>query len=178
MSIGSNATGGELHQCKPACRRHSHKKQMQRGHCNWQQRAERKLLPLEEACHRPFKGLQVYTDRCFQEHASSAECKLQVMMEVSIRAKQYPIPFAIEEIVRKNLQQMLQKGIIEHYYFPYWSQVAVVKEKDSLCHTPLHWLSKVKLWASLPCIVLLRICVDNNNNIHWLQTTEPNINSW
>ncbi|XP_049514006.1 uncharacterized protein LOC125941102 [Dermacentor silvarum] len=58
------------------------------------------------------------------------QCKLQVTTEAPIQAKQYPIPFAIQETVQKEVQQMLRQGIIERSDSPYQSPVVVVKKKD------------------------------------------------
>lgn len=58
------------------------------------------------------------------------QCRLRTTTEAPVQAKHYPIPFAIQETVRKEVEEMLQQEIIERSDSPYQSPVVVVKKKD------------------------------------------------
>ncbi|XP_072140178.1 uncharacterized protein [Dermacentor andersoni] len=57
-------------------------------------------------------------------------CKLTTTATEPVNVRQYPIPFAVQQAVEEEVQQMLAQGIIEPSDSPYHSPVVVVKKKD------------------------------------------------
>lgn len=47
-----------------------------------------------------------------------------------MKSKPYPIPFTLQKDIEKELQQMLELGVIEHSESPYATPLLVVKKKD------------------------------------------------
>lgn len=58
------------------------------------------------------------------------ECKLRLTTETPVNVRPYPIPFAIQEAVEQEVQDMLKQGIIEPSDSPYQAPIVVVKKKD------------------------------------------------
>lgn len=58
-------------------------------------------------------------------------CHLQMKTHVLVQVKQYAIPFAIQNTVDKEINEMLQQGIIEKLVLQYSSPAVVVKKPDS-----------------------------------------------
>jgi len=56
--------------------------------------------------------------------------EIKLNTEVPIRSKAYPIPQAIKEEVKKEIDDMLEAGIIKESDSPYASGVVIVKKKD------------------------------------------------
>ena len=48
----------------------------------------------------------------------------------SIRCKPYPLPYAIRENLKTEIQEMLDLGIIRASALPYASPIVIVKKKD------------------------------------------------
>lgn len=58
------------------------------------------------------------------------ECKKRLTTETPVKVRPYPIPFAIQEAVEQEVQDMLAQGIIEPSDSPYQAPIVVVKKKD------------------------------------------------
>ncbi|XP_064478117.1 uncharacterized protein LOC135391692 [Ornithodoros turicata] len=58
------------------------------------------------------------------------ECNLQRATDCPVHVKQYPLPFAVRGEVERELEGMLQLGIIEKSNSPYHSPVLIVKKSD------------------------------------------------
>ena len=56
-----------------------------------------------------------------------AECEIRTVDETPIRTRQFPIPFAHKEIIKKEVESMLRLGVIEPAQSPYSSVVLVKK---------------------------------------------------
>ena len=56
--------------------------------------------------------------------------EIAVTLDQPIRSKQYPVPFALKEDIKKEIENMLQLGIIEPSNSPYASPVVMVKISD------------------------------------------------
>jgi hypothetical protein len=58
------------------------------------------------------------------------EHRIELTTDESIQQKPYPLPYAMREEVRKEIDQMLEDGIIEHSDSPYAFPIVVVKKSD------------------------------------------------
>lgn len=58
-------------------------------------------------------------------------CHLELTTQAPIQVKQYPIPFAVQKAVDKEIDDMLQQGIIEKSVSQYSSPIVVVKKPDN-----------------------------------------------
>jgi transposase InsO family protein len=58
------------------------------------------------------------------------EHKIDLTTEDCVKQKPYPVPYAIREVVNKEIQYMLEQGIIEHTDSPYASPIVMVLKKD------------------------------------------------
>ncbi|XP_054925300.1 uncharacterized protein [Dermacentor andersoni] len=58
------------------------------------------------------------------------ECRLQLTTSEPINTLQYPLPLAMKEVVEKEVQGMLQLGVIERSDSPYNSPLVLVKKPD------------------------------------------------
>lgn len=58
------------------------------------------------------------------------ECRLQLTTSDPINTQQYPLPFAMKEIVEKEVEEMLRLGVIEKSDSPYNSPLVLVKKPD------------------------------------------------
>lgn len=58
------------------------------------------------------------------------ECKLRLRTEQPVNVKQYPLPFAMREIVEEEIASMLQLGIVERSESAYNSPLVVVRKPD------------------------------------------------
>ena len=58
------------------------------------------------------------------------EHEIAVTSDQPIRSKQYPVPYALKEDIKKEIENMLQLGIIEPSNSPYASPVVMVKKTD------------------------------------------------
>lgn len=56
---------------------------------------------------------------------------LKTSTEVPIQMKPYPIPYALQDKVKRELQQMMDLGIIEETDSPYSAPVVLIKKKDN-----------------------------------------------
>lgn len=59
------------------------------------------------------------------------ECRLQTTSSEPVNTPQYPLPFSMKEVVEKEVQDMLQLGIIEPSESPYNSPLVLVKKPDN-----------------------------------------------
>lgn len=59
------------------------------------------------------------------------ECRLELTTTKPISTSQYPLPFAMKEIVEKEVQDMLKLGVIERSHSPYNSPLVLVKKPDN-----------------------------------------------
>ena len=56
--------------------------------------------------------------------------KIKLTSDDPIRSKPYPVPFAMREVIRQEVETMLELGIIEHSDSPYSSPVVLVRKPD------------------------------------------------
>ena len=57
-----------------------------------------------------------------------AEHTIKLTTDDPIRQRPYPLPFSIRETVKKEVQEMLDMGVIEHTNSPYSSPIVLVKK--------------------------------------------------
>ena len=62
--------------------------------------------------------------------------------KVPIYDRPYPIPYAMREVVRKEIQTMLDLGVVEPSEYPYAHPLVLVKKGDGI-HT-----GRVRIWAN------------------------------
>ena len=70
----------------------------------------------------------------FSDVPGKTECvehKIQLTNQVPIRLKPYPLPFASEEIVKNEVDNMLKAGVIKVSNSPYSSPIVLVKQKGN-----------------------------------------------
>ena len=58
------------------------------------------------------------------------ECTLQLDTEEPVRVKQYPLPHSQMNVVKEEVQAMLDMGVIERSASPYSAPIVLVKKKD------------------------------------------------
>lgn len=59
-----------------------------------------------------------------------AECEIRVEDDTPVRTRQFPVPFAHKDIIRKEVEDMLKLGVIEPAQSPYSSPVVLVRKRD------------------------------------------------
>lgn len=59
-----------------------------------------------------------------------AECEIRMEDDATVRTRQFPIPFAHKDIIRKEVEIMLKLGVIEPAQSPYSSPVVLVRKRD------------------------------------------------
>ena len=60
-----------------------------------------------------------------------AEHKVELTQSEPIKCKQYPIPYKMQEVVEKEVDKMLEMGIIERSEASYASPLVLVKKPDN-----------------------------------------------
>ena len=70
----------------------------------------------------------VFTD--LPKMTNLAECQIKCTTETPPRCRVYPVPFAQRETVKKEVQAMLDMGVIEPSVSPYSSPIVLVKKPD------------------------------------------------
>uniref|UniRef100_A0A6G5ABF5 RNA-directed DNA polymerase n=1 Tax=Rhipicephalus microplus TaxID=6941 RepID=A0A6G5ABF5_RHIMP len=63
------------------------------------------------------------------------ECRLKLTTSEPINTPQYPLPFAMKEVVEKEVGEMLRLGVIERSDSPYNSPLVLVKKPDKSYRT-------------------------------------------
>src|SRR5688572_17535504 len=58
------------------------------------------------------------------------EHKVELECDRPIRCKPYPVPFALQDVVEQEIEQMLEMGIIEPSESPYSSPLLLIRKKD------------------------------------------------
>ena len=58
------------------------------------------------------------------------EHRIEVTTGQPVRTKAYPLPYAVIELIQKEMNEMLRMGIIEPSNSAYSSSVVMVKKKD------------------------------------------------
>ncbi|XP_065939476.1 uncharacterized protein [Magallana gigas] len=71
----------------------------------------------------------IFTDVPKRTHLMKHSFKTST--EVPIQMKPYPIPYALQDKVKRELQQMMDLGIIEETDSPYSAPVVLIKKKDN-----------------------------------------------
>ena len=61
---------------------------------------------------------------------SLGEHRIEVTTDQPVRTKAYPLPYAVRELIQKEVNEMLRMGIIEPSNSEYSSSVVMVKKKD------------------------------------------------
>ena len=61
---------------------------------------------------------------------SLAECEILLDPDKPTRTRQYPLPFAEREVLKKEVDEMLRLGVIEKSSSPFSSPIILVKKKD------------------------------------------------
>ncbi|XP_049511412.1 uncharacterized protein LOC125939922 [Dermacentor silvarum] len=88
---------------------------------------------LMESQREELRGLLTHHKDVFSEvpgKTNLLECRLQLTTSEPINTPQYPLPFAMKEVVEKEVQDMLQLGVIERSDSPYNSPLVLVKKPD------------------------------------------------
>jgi len=83
---------------------------------------KRELLALLQEFQNIFSDLPGITD--------TAEHRIQLTDNNPIRCKPYPIPYALRDVVKSEIDEMCRLGIIEPSESPYSSPLLMVKKKD------------------------------------------------
>ena len=65
------------------------------------------------------------------------EHKVELTEKEPVKHKPYPMPYKMQEIMDKEIDEMLKMGIIEHSEVPYASQLMLVKKSDGT-YTYMH----------------------------------------
>ena len=83
---------------------------------------------LKQAKDLIFEFRDIFTD-C-PGNTDQAEHSIKLTTDEPIRQKPYPLPFTMREVVKKEVQMMLDLGVIEHTSSPYSSPIVIVRKKD------------------------------------------------
>ena len=80
------------------------------------------------------------------------ECTLELNSEMPVRVRPYPLPHSQAEVVRKEVQAMLDMGVIERTSSPYSAPIVLVKKKDGKIRFCIDYrqLNKVVVFDSEP----------------------------
>ena len=65
------------------------------------------------------------------------EHAIDVTTNEAVRVKQYPMPYSKRQIIRDEVQNMLEYGVIEHSTSPYNSPVVLCARKTTLTDSVL-----------------------------------------
>ena len=71
---------------------------------------------------------EIFSDR--PGDTNLAEHRIDLTSDVPVRRTPYPVRFALKPLLKKELQQMEDLGIIRNSDSPYASPVVIVKKKD------------------------------------------------
>ena len=63
-------------------------------------------------------------------YKGSEMCEVRLTTDIPIRLKQYPLPFSSKEVIVKEVQSMLDLGVIEASTSPYSSPIVLVTKPD------------------------------------------------
>ncbi|XP_077541014.1 uncharacterized protein LOC144153239 [Haemaphysalis longicornis] len=59
-----------------------------------------------------------------------AECSLSTMTDAPIQVRQYPLPFAVQQNIEREVSAMVEMGVIERSSSPYHAPVVLVRKPD------------------------------------------------
>ena len=79
---------------------------------------------------------------------------IEVVNDNPVRSKPYPIPYALRETLRKEVQQMVDLGIVRASSSPYSSPVVMVGKKDGTHRVTIDYrkLNKITVFDSEPTV--------------------------
>ena len=77
------------------------------------------------------KFSEVFTD--VPGKTSLVECSIDLTEDKPFRVKPYPVPYAVQEVMKAEVSRMLEMGIIEPSNSDYSSSPVVVKKSDGSC---------------------------------------------
>ena len=58
------------------------------------------------------------------------ECDITLTSQEPVKVKQYPMPYSMTDDLKKEVQQMLELGVIEHSESPYNFPIVMIRKKD------------------------------------------------
>ena len=78
--------------------------------------------------------------------------EIPLTTDVPVKRRMYDIPFTAKEVVEREVQTMLDLGVIERSTSPYSAPVVLVKKKDGSCRFCIdyRWLNKVTVQDAEP----------------------------
>ena len=60
------------------------------------------------------------------------EHEIELLSDKPVKMKPYALPFHSEDVVKREVDKMLQMGVIQESNSPYASPIVLVKKKDNL----------------------------------------------
>lgn len=93
---------------------------------------------------------EVFTD--IPGKTNLVECDIKLTSQDPIKVKQYPMPYSMTEEVKKEVQQMLQLGVIEHSDSPYSFPLVMIRKKDGTnrCCIDFRQLNRISVFDAEP----------------------------
>ena len=82
----------------------------------------------DEVWNLLYKYQDVFTD--VPKRTSLTTCKINLTTDKAVRSKPYPVPQAMRETIRKEIEDMLRLGVIERSESPYGHPIVIVKKAD------------------------------------------------
>ncbi|XP_077560624.1 uncharacterized protein LOC144175419 [Haemaphysalis longicornis] len=76
------------------------------------------------------------------------ECRLELTSTTPVHVRQYPLPFALEEVIEAEVQDMLRLGVIERSQSPYNAPLLPVKKPDNTIRPCVDYRELNKLLVS------------------------------
>ena len=78
------------------------------------------------------------------------EHKIELADNNSVRSRPYPLPYAMREILKREIEDMLRLGIIRESNSPFASPIVIVKKKDGSNHNCVDYWKLNKLTVADP----------------------------
>ena len=85
-------------------------------------------LQQEEMMDTLERYAEVFSD--IPSKTDTIEHKIELIDNNSVRSRPYPLPYAMRENLKKEIQDMLSLGIIRESNSPFASPIVIVKKKD------------------------------------------------
>jgi len=82
------------------------------------------------------------------------EHKVELTQREPVRCKVYPTPYKMQEIVDKEIDDLLEMGVIEHSEAPYASPLVLVKKPDNTYRVCVNFkeLNKITIFDPEPML--------------------------
>ena len=98
---------------------------------------------------RDFEEILTTKPGCFVDNFF---LRIPLSSDVPVKRKMYQIPYASQEIVEREVETMLELGVIERSCSPYSAPVVLVKKKDGSCRfcIDFRWLNRITITDAEP----------------------------